>query len=261
MNIIVCIKQVPNVKEVKWDPETGNLMRSGLPSIINVNDKNAIEAALVLKEKHGGKVTVISMGPPQVEESLREALGMGADEAVQLSDKNFAGADCWATSYTLALAIKKLGGADLVLLGVEAMDGNTAQVGPEVAEALGLPILSYALSVDVDGPVVRVKQKLGDVERVLEADLPAVITVEKEANEPRVAPMDCVLEACEKDIPVWKAEKIGAEEEFCGLKGSPTRLRKIFSPKVTRGQVEILAGTVDEAADKLVAKLKELYYL
>ncbi len=261
MNIIVCIKQVPNVKEVKWDPDTGNLIRTGLPSIINVNDKNALEAALVLKEKHGGKVTVISMGPPQVEESLREALGMGVDEAVQLSDKAFAGADCWATSHTLALAVKKLSGADLVLLGVEAMDGNTAQVGPELAEALGLPILSYALSIDVDGKAVKVTQKLGDVVRVLEADLPAVITVEKEANEPRVAPMDCVLEACEKDVPVWKAETIGADEENCGLKGSPTRLRKIFSPKVTRGQVELFSGSLDEVAEKFVAKLKELYYL
>jgi electron transfer flavoprotein beta subunit len=156
MNIIVCIKQVPNVTKVSWDAD-GSLIRTGLPAIINPVDKNAIEAALQLKEKHGGKVTVISMGPDQVEEALREALSMGADEAIQLTDKTFAGADTWATSYTLGVAIKKIGGFDLIITGVEAMDGNTAQVGPQIAEYLGVPLLSYAVDIEVSGGKIKIK--------------------------------------------------------------------------------------------------------
>lgn len=261
MNIIVCIKQVPDVKEVKWDPDTGNLIRAGLPSIINPNDRHAIEAALNLAEAHGGRVTVLSMGPPQVEEALRDALGMGAHEAIQLSDRAFAGADCWATAYTLGQAIKKIGDWDLVITGVEAMDGNTAQVGPEVADFLGVPVLSYALDIQVEGNTVKVRQKLGDVTRLLETKLPALITVEKEANEPRIAPMDCVMEACEKEIPVWKAEDLEGEAANYGLKGSPTRLRKVFTPKVVRGDVEIFSDNYDEAVGQLLGKLKEGYYL
>ena len=261
MKIIVCIKQVPNVKEVKWDPETGNLIRTGLPSIINVNDKSAIEAALLLKEKYGGTVTVISMGPPQVEEALRDALGMGADNAFQICAKEFAGADCWATTYTLGCAIRTIGEFDLVLTGVEAMDGNTAQVGPELARNLGVPVLSYVLNVEVQDGKVRVEQKLGDATRVLEAPLPALITMHRDSCVPRVAPMDCVMEACEKDIPIWGPEEINADPNECGIKGSPTRLRKVFTPKHSRGKVEILGGDYNEAVEKLLAKFKEQYII
>jgi len=261
MNIIVCIKQVPDVKEVTWDPETGSLIRQGLPSIINPNDKNAIEAALQLREEHEGEVTILSMGPSQVEEALREALGMGADRAVQLSAKAFAGADTWATSYTLGLAIKKLGDWDLVICGVEAMDGNTAQVGPQIAENLKIPLLSYALDIEVNGGKVKVRQKLGDFQRVLSSPLPAVITVDRQMNEPRIAPMDTIMEAYEKEIPVWGPGDLDGNEEYFGLKGSPTKLRKVFSPKVKRDKVEILDGTPQEAAHKLVERLKEKYII
>jgi electron transfer flavoprotein beta subunit len=158
MKIIVCIKQVPDVKEVKWDPETGSLIRKGIPSIINPNDRNALEAALQLREAHGGEVIVLSMGPSQVEEALREALAMGADRAVQLTDKGFAGSDTWATTYALGLAIRKMAPWDLVVCGKEAVDGMTAQVGPQLAEFLRIPQLTYALSLSiVEGGWVRIR--------------------------------------------------------------------------------------------------------
>lgn len=256
MNIIVCIKQVPDVTEVKWD-ENGSLIRTGLPSIINPNDRHAIEAALALKDLHGGEVTVISMGPPQVEESLREALGMGCDRAVLLTDRKFGGADCWATAYTLGLAIKKIGKFDMVITGVEAMDGNTAQVGPEIADFLNLPLCSYALEIKCENGKVNVLQNMGAVVRELEAPLPCLITAEKELNEPRVAPMDKIMEAYEKEIEMWGFEALDGELANFGLKGSPTRLRKVFTPKRIKGKVEILEGDPTEASRKLVEKLKE----
>ena len=260
MKIIVCIKQVPNVTKVKWDAD-GSLIRKGLPSIINPVDKNAIEAALQLKEKHGGEVIVLSMGPAQVKEALREALCMGADQAIQLTDRKFAGADTWATSYAIGVAIEKIGDYDLILSGVEAMDGNTAQVGPQIAEYLNLPLLSYATGIEVNGKIVQVSQKLGDVERVVEADFPALVTVEKEINEYRVTPIDKILEAFEKDIPVWGVDDTGAELVHLGLKGSPTKLRKVFSPKLEKGQVEMLKGSPEEIAAKLVDKLNEKFLI
>jgi electron transfer flavoprotein beta subunit len=261
MNIIVCIKQVPNVKEVKWDPETGSLIRKGIPSIINPNDRIAVEAALQLREKHGGEVTVLSMGPSQVEEALRDALAMGADRAVQITSKNFAGSDTWATSYTLGLAVQKMAGWDLILCGKEAMDGMTAQVGPELAEYLGIPQLTYALSLEIADGRARIRQKLGKVQRILEAPLPVLVTVEREMNEPRIAPMDAILEACEKEIPVWTPEDLGGDAAGFGLEGSPTRLRKVFSPKVLKGKVEMLEGKPREAAARLIRVLKERYIL
>ena len=261
MNIIVCIKQVPNVKEVKWDPVTGSLIRKGIPSIINPNDRNAIEAALRLREKHGGEVTILSMGPSQVEEALREALAMGADKAVQLTGKDFAGSDTWATSYTLGLAIQKIGKWDLIICGKEAMDGMTAQVGPQIAEYLKSPQLTYATSLEVAAGKGRFKQKLGKVQRVLETSLPALVTVERETNEPRIAPMDSIMEAYEKEIPVWAPEDLDGEPERFGLEGSPTRLRKVFSPKVLRGKVQMLPAGPKEAATELIRVLKEKYIL
>lgn len=260
MNIIVCIKQVPNVTKVKWDAD-GSLIRAGLPTIINPVDKNAIEEALLLKEKHGGKVTVLSMGPAQVESALREALCMGVDDVIQLSDRKFAGADTWATSYTIGAAIEKIADYDLVLLGVEAMDGNTAQVGPQVAEYLKLPLLSYALKVELNDGKVRIKQKLGEVSRVIEASMPAVITVEKEINEYRITPIDKIVEAFDREIPVWGVDDIEADLFHLGLKGSPTKLRKVFSPKLDKGNVEMLEGTPEETARQLVAKLNEKFLI
>jgi electron transfer flavoprotein beta subunit len=261
MHIIVCIKQVPDVTEVSWDPETGSLIRKGIPSIINPNDKNAIESALQLKEMYGGEVTVLSMGPSQVEEALREALGMGVDKAIQLTAKDFAGSDTWATAYTLGLAVKKIGAYDLIICGKEAVDGMTAQVGPQIAEYLGIPQLTYAMNIEVADDRVRVKQKLGDLHRLLESPMPALITVEREAYRPRVAPMDTILEAYGKEIPVWKPGDLNGETERFGLKGSPTKLRKVYTPKLVRGKVEMLEGSPEEIARQFVGKLKEKYII
>jgi electron transfer flavoprotein beta subunit len=260
MNIIVCIKQVPNVTKVQWDAD-GSLIRTGLPTIINPVDKNAIEAALELKERHGGRVTVLSMGPAQVESALREALCMGADEVIQLTDKKFAGADTWATSFTIGSAIRKIGNYDLVITGVEAMDGNTAQVGPQIAEYLQLPLLSYALGIDVTNKTVKIKQKLGDVIRILEAPMPALITVEKEINEYRVTPIDKVIDAFDKEITLWGVDDVPADLAHLGLKGSPTKIRKVYSPKLEKGQVEMLEGTPEEIARQLVDKLNAKFLL
>ena len=261
MNIIVCIKQVPNVSEVKWDPETGALIRKGVPSIINPNDKNAIEAALQLRERHGGEVTILSMGPSQVEEALREALGMGADHAIRLTDKKFAGSDTWVTSYTLGLAIQRIGQWDLVICGKEALDGMTAQVGPQLAEHLDIPQLTYATDLEVVNTRIRIRQKLGDIYRVLEAPLPALITVEREANQPRVAPVDCIIEAYNKEISVWRADDLNGDDENFGLKGSPTKLKKVYTPKLLKGTAEIFEGSPEEAAHRLIARLKEKYII
>jgi electron transfer flavoprotein beta subunit len=261
MNIIVCIKQVPNVAEVKWDPGTGALIRKGVPSIINPNDKNAIEAALQLREEHGGEVTILTMGPAQAEEALREALGMGADKAVQLTDRKFAGSDTWVTSYTLGLAVRKIGEWDLIICGKEALDGMTAQVGPQLAEYLNVPQLTYAIQIEVNDGKVRIKQKLGDFHRVLETPMPALITVEREINQPRVAPMDSILEAFSKERTVWEAANLDGDDGNYGLKGSPTKLRKVYTPKLLRGNAEMLDGSPDEAAHKLVEKLKEKYVI
>lgn len=257
MRIIVCIKQVPDVSEVSWDPETGSLIRKGIPSIINPSDRNALEAALQLREKHKGNVTVMSMGPRQVEEALREALGMGADEAIQLTHKQFAGADTWATAYTLGLAIRKIGQFDLIICGKEALDGMTAQVGPMLAEFLGIPQMTYAVDIEVLNSKVRVRQDLGDLQRVLETQMPALITVERKINQPRVAPMDTIIEAYNKEIKVWEPEDLDGDLKRFGLNGSPTRLRKVYSPKLKRGKVRLFEGSAEEAAAKLVKVLRE----
>jgi len=261
MEIIVCIKQVPDVTEVSWDPETGSLIRKGIPSIINPNDKHAIEAALQLTEAYGGKVIVLSMGPSQVEEALREALGMGVDGAVQLTDRAFAGADTWVTAYTLGLAVRKIGAYDLILCGKEAIDGMTAQVGPQLAEYLGIPQLTYATHIEVVDDRVRVNQKLGNLDRRLEAPMPALITVEREAYPPRVAPMDSILEGYGKKIPVWKPKDLNENTENLGLKGSPTKLRKVYTPKLIRGKVEMLEGGPEDVAREFMKKLKEKYII
>jgi electron transfer flavoprotein beta subunit len=257
MNLLVCIKQVPNVREVKWDPQTGALIRKGVPSIINPGDRSAIETALQLKERHGGMVTVLSMGPRQVEEALREAFAMGVDEAVQLTDKKFAGSDTWATSYTLGLAIRKIAEWDLILCGKEAMDGMTAQVGAQIAECLGIPQLTYAIHVEVVEGKVRVKQKLGEFHRLLEAPLPALITVERGINQPRVAPMDLVMEAYRKEIVLWGADDLGGNHENFGLEGSPTRLRKIYTPRMLGRRGEMIEGKPEEIASRLLERLRE----
>ena len=195
MNIVVCIKQVPATTEVRIDPKTHSLIREGAESIINPFDENAIEAALQLRDQQGGKVTVISMGPPQAETALRESIAMGADEAVLITDGAFRLSDTLATAYTLSLAIRKLGETDLIICGKQAIDGDTAQVGPGIAERLGIPQATFVIGLELDGRKLRAKRLLEDCLEVVELRLPALITVVKQMNEPRTAPMKGVLRA------------------------------------------------------------------
>jgi electron transfer flavoprotein alpha/beta subunit len=256
MNIVVCIKQVPNVAEVPIDRETGSLIREGVPSIINPEDKNAIEEALRLREKHGGKVTIITMGPPQAEEALREALAMGADEAILLCDRAFAGADTLATSYTLGCAINRIRHFDLVLCGREAIDGNTAQVGPELAEYLKIPQITYAQKVEIEGDAIKVQRALEDRWEWVETKLPALVSVIRLINEPRIPAMDAVMDAYAKELAVWKLQDIGADPEMTGLPGSPTKTTRMFTPP-PRGKGEMIEGSAQEMVQKLMARLKD----
>jgi len=255
MHTVVCIKQVPDTTEVEWDEERGTMKREGVPSIINPFDENAIEEALRLREKHGGKVTVMTMGPPQAETALRSALAMGADEAVLLTSRDFGGADTLATSYTLCAAIRKLGEFDLVICGRQAFDGDTGQVGPGLAEHLGIPQITYAIQVEMTDGRCRVRRLLEDGFEVVEARRPVLLTVVKQINEPRYPRLRNVLAAKKKQITVWGPEDIGVDPDRCGLQGSPTRVVRVFRPE-RAWQGEMLQGTTDEKVQQLVGKLR-----
>jgi electron transfer flavoprotein alpha/beta subunit len=258
MDIIVCIKQVPETSEIGWDPERGTLLREGASAVLNRNDKHAIEAALQLREVHGGSIAALSMGPPQADEALREALSMGVDTAVLLSDTRFAGADTLATSHALSLAVKKIARFDLILCGKETSDGMTAQVGPQLAELLNLPQLTYAAEISIRDHSVRITQKLEGGLRILETSLPALITVERQINQPRIPPMDSIMEAYrDKEVQVWSLEDLGEGGDQLGLKGSPTKTTKVYKKEVTRGAVTILKGEPDEVAGDLIKTLKQ----
>ena len=258
MNILVLIKQVPNTTEVKLDPKTGNLIREGVETIINPDDMHALEAAVTLKEMHGGSVTVLTMGPPQAIDALSEAMGMGADKAVLLSDRAFAGADTWATSHTLGKAIKHAGEFDLILAGRQAIDGDTAQVGPQVADFLGLPQVTYVFDIEsVTEDRVIVKRRLEDGYERIECKLPALLTVIPGQEQPRYPKMAQLLIACRERAPidVWNAADIQATTSELGLEGSLTQVMKTFAPKFER-QSEILEGSTSEVVDKLIAHFK-----
>lgn len=260
MNIIVCIKQVPDTTEVKINPETGTLIREGVPSIINPFDTYAIEEGLRLKEQFGGKVTVISMGPPQAMEALKEAVAMGADEAILLSDKAFAGSDTWATAYTLSQAIKKLGDFDIILCGKQAIDGDTGQVGPGIARQLGISQLTYVFKIrklDPETRTIVVERLLEEGREVVETRLPALLTVVKDINQPRYPTFLGIRRATRMQIPVWSAADLpGTDSSKCGLKGSPTQVVRVFNPPKREGKVEMIqADNVDEAASILADKL------
>ncbi len=257
MHIIVCIKQVPDTTEVKIDPVTNTLIREGVPTIINPFDENAIEEGLRLKERHGGKVTVITMGPPQAVTALRDAVAMGVDEAFLISDRRFAGADTLATSYTLSQAIKKIGDYDILLFGKQAIDGDTAQVGPGVAEHLGIPQVAYVKKIEINGDVAKVERVMEDGYEIIEVKLPALFTVVKEINEPRFPSLKGKLMAKKREIPIWKVEDIEAEPAKVGLDGSPTKVIKTFTP-TPRGKGDIFQGTVEEQVSELVKRLQEL---
>ena len=256
MRIVVCVKQVPDSGQAKFDKETHTMIREGLPSIINPFDENAIEAALQLKEDHGGEVIILCMGPPQAEKALRQTIAMGADQAILLTDRRFALADTLATAYTLATAIEKIGDYDLLLFGKQAIDGDTAQVGPGVAEVLELPQVTYVRKVQVSDGTVTAERVLEDSYEIVEAQLPVVLTVVKEINEPRHASLRGVLKAKKAEILMWKPEDIDADSTKIGKDGSPTEVIRTFTPE-PRGDSEQLSGEPEEIAEALFGRLRE----
>ena len=257
MNIIVCIKQVPETTEVRVDPTTNALIREGVPSIVNPFDENALEAGLQLREAHGGKVTAISMGPPQAEEALRHALAMGADEALLLTDPASRGSDTLATSYALAMMVRKIGAYDLILCGKQAIDGDTGQVGPGLAERLGIPQVTFAIGLEVADGRLRARRVLDDFFEVMEVKLPAVVTVVKQINEPRYPNMRNVLKAKRAQIAKWSLADLEADPTQTGFDGSPTSVVKVWPPERRRGGRR-LEGPVEEVVATLAQAIKEM---
>ncbi len=247
LNIVVCVKQVPDTTEVRIDPETNTLVREGVPSILNPHDEHATEEAVRLRERYGGTVTALTMGPPQAADALRKCISIGVDRGILLSDRAFAGADTWATSYTLAAAVRRLGEerpVDLVLCGKQAIDGDTAQVGPGIAQRLGFSQLTYVSAVDdasVETCRVRVQRRLETGMETVEAQLPALLTCVEEINDVRYASMPNMIRAARYEPDVWAKDDLDVEESLIGLDGSPTAVSKVFAPP-TRQPGEIVAG-------------------
>lgn len=259
MHTIVCIKQVPGSTDVKIDPDRGTLIREGVESIVNPFDMYAIEEGLRLKERFKGRVTVISMGPPQAKEALKEAVAMGCDQAILLCDEAFAGADTWATAYTLSKAIEQLGSYDLIICGRQAIDGDTGQVGPGIACQLGIPQLTYVSKIEevnLNEKKIRVERLLEEGKEVVEAPLPALLTVVKDINQPRYPTILGIRRAAKTEIPVWTVNNLKVNPKLIGLEGSPTRVVKVFTPPVREGKAEIIkSDSVEEAASILVERL------
>jgi electron transfer flavoprotein beta subunit len=256
MKIIVCVKQVPDAKDVRLDPKTNTMAREGVQSIMNPFDRHAVEEGVRLKEQYGGTVTVISMGPPQAEAVLREAVACGADEAVLVSDRAFAGADTWATTYTLGKAIEKTGSFDLIICGKQAIDGDTAQVGPGLARRLNIPYVSYVRKITgfMDG-VIQLHRLMDDGYDEVEIPLPGLLTVVKEINEPRVPSLKGKMKAKALSIITMNAGDIEADTDSIGLPGSTTQVVKVFAPEF-KGERAMLQGTVDEQVAQLIKKLE-----
>ncbi len=243
MHFVVCLKQVPDTSEVRIDPATNTLMREGVPSIINPYDAHALEEAIRLKEKVGGKVTIVCMGPPQAKEALKKAMSFGADRAILLSDRAFAGSDSLATAYILTVALQKINETDpidLVLTGKEAIDGDTAQTGPGIAQRLGFPQLTYAIKVrDIDAQSITVERKTEGGREVAKALLPALITAEKELNELRYSSLPNMMKSAAYNPEVWEAKSLPYDVTKMGLKGSPTSVSRIFPPPGKTGGEKI----------------------
>jgi len=260
VNIVVCIKQVPDTNEVRLDPVTGTLIRDGVPSIINPDDKAGLEAALQIKEETGAKVIVISMGPPQADAVLREAMAMGADEAYLVTDRAFGGADTLATSTTLAAAIKTLE-YDLIIAGRQAIDGDTAQVGPQISEHLDIPNVSYAEGITVDGNAVIVKRQYEDRYHTVKVQMPCLITALGEMNKPRYMTPGGIFDAYRtKEVKILTRANLDVADESIGLKGSPTKVAQSFPKSVKSAGVKVVLES-DEAADYIIDKLKEKFVL
>ncbi|MDR2708441.1 MAG: electron transfer flavoprotein subunit beta/FixA family protein [Elusimicrobiota bacterium] len=259
MNIIVCIKQVPNTTDVKIDPETGRLKREGVESIVNPFDEYAIEEAVRFKEKYpGSTVTAISMGPPQAESALRQAISVGVDKGVLVCDRVLGGADTLATSYALSQAIKTLGAFDIIFCGKQATDGDTAQVGPAIAEALNIPHVAYVRKVESsDGKTIKVERLMEDGYDVIETNFPLLLTVVKEINTPRLPSLKGKMAAKKAQILTLTAADMKCDESRCGLKGSPTQVMKIFTPPQRQGGQKFTGGP-EELAKTIVGKFKEI---
>lgn len=258
MNIIVCLKQVPDTEAVKLNPETNTLVRDGVENIMNPFDRQALEAALMLKDKEGAKVTVLTMGLPQATDILKEAIAMGADDGILLSDRALAGSDTLATSIALAAAVKHIGGYDLVMCGKQAVDGDTAQVGPEMAEHLGIPQITGALKVDfAEGKFVVVRENESSVQ-TLACAAPLLVTVTRAEKEPRFASIKGKMKARKAVIPTLIVADLAIDTKLVGLSGSPTKVKRVFTPEVAVVESEIInEEDSDKAVDMLFNKLVE----
>ena len=260
MNIVVCIKQVPNTNEVKLDPVTGTLIREGVPSIINPDDKAGLEAALRLKDAEGAHVTVLTMGPPQADAALREALAMGADEAILVTDRAFGGADTLATSTTIAAALKTLD-FDLIITGRQAIDGDTAQVGPHIAEHLGIPNVSYAEEIKVEGNSLVVKRQYEDRYHTIKVQMPCLITALSELNQPRYMTPGGIFDAYrEKEVKVITRADLTVDDTSIGLKGSPTRVWQTFT-KSLKAAGTLVQLDAEDSAEYMLDRLKEKFII
>lgn len=260
MNIVVCIKQVPDTTEIKLDPVKGTLIRDGVPSIMNPDDKGGLEFALRMKDQYGTHVTVITMGPPQAEEILREAYAMGVDRAILLSDRKFGGADTLATSNTIAAALRKLD-YDIIITGRQAIDGDTAQVGPQIAEHLDLPQVTYAEQLEYDGKkTFTIKKADEDGYQIVEVDAPCLVTALASGVKPRYMSVRGIVEAYDREIEVWNFDSIDVDPAKIGLGGSPTRVAKSFA-KGMKAPGQLYEVEPQEAVDLIIAKLKEKYII
>jgi electron transfer flavoprotein beta subunit len=258
VNIIVCIKQVPGTTQVKINPDTGTLIRDGVEAIVNPFDEYAIEEALRIKEKHGGTVKVVTMGPPQADEALRTVVAMGVDDAYLVTDRAFAGSDTWATSYTVSSAIKKMEPYDLIICGKQAIDGDTAQVGPGVAEMLDIPFVAWVRKVeDISNGIMRVQRLMEGGYDIVEIPLPCLITVVKEINTPRMASLKGKMRAKKIEIHKLDAAAIGVDPAKIGLKGSPTQVLRSFVPQRKSGG-EKATGDVSTLVEKARQTIMDL---
>ena len=261
MKIVVCIKQVPDTTEIKLDPVKGTLIRDGVPSIMNPDDKGGLEEALKLKDKYGAHVTVITMGPPQAEAILREAYAKGVDRAILLTDRKFGGADTLATSNTIAAALRNIE-ADLIIAGRQAIDGDTAQVGPQIAEHLGLPQVSYVkdMQYNTEDNSLTIKRVVEDGYYLVNVQLPALVTVLSEANQPRYMRVGGIVEAFDKQVETWTFDDITIDPAIIGLNGSPTKVKKSFT-KGAKQAGKVFELEAKEAVNLIVEKLKEKFVI
>ena len=261
MKIIVPIKQVPETSNVKMDPETGTMVRSGVEPIVNPLDLYAVEEAVRLKSEYGGEIIAITMGPPGAHKALREVISMGCDRGILLSNRKFAGADTWSTSYVLAQAIKKIDNFDVILCGERATDGDTGQVGPGIAAWLDIPFSTYVSQIsEVNDHKITVKRIVENGYQLVEIEKPTLLTVVKEINFPRLPTLDGKIRSKNTEIPTWGPEEIDADLSHLGLKGSPTRVVKISTPKVSRDGEKYVPKTeqeMEQAVDRIIEFFEE----